>query len=163
MKPKVYIETSIPSFYFETRTNAAAVARREWTEEWWEVEREQYEIVTSIAVIDELRATPSPKREQCLLLMSDIPLLSITEEVIEIAEVYISQKVMPSNPTGDALHLALASWHKCDYLLTWNCKHIANANKAGHVKRINTKLDLHVPQLYTPLQLIGDQNNDTET
>jgi hypothetical protein len=70
---------------------------------------------------------------------------------------------MPNNPTGDALHLALASWHKCDYLLTWNCKHIANANKAGHVKRINTKLDLHVPQLYTPLQLIGDQNNDTET
>jgi hypothetical protein len=95
--------------------------------------------------------------------MSGIALLSITEEVIEIAEVYISQKVMPNNPTGDALHLALASWHKCDYLLTWNCKHIANANKVGHVKRINTKLDLHVPQLYTPLQLIGDQNNDTET
>lgn len=163
MKPKVYIETSIPSFYFETRTNAAAIARQEWTAEWWEMEREQYELVTSIAVIDELRATPSPKREQCLFLMSGITLLSITEEVIEIAEVYINQKVMPNNPSGDALHLALASWHKCDYLLTWNCKHIANANKAGHVKRINTKLDLHIPQLYTPLQLIGDQNNDTKT
>ena len=150
MKPKVYIETSIPSFYFETRTSPEAVARRNWTQEWWDNERQKYELVTSIAVVDELRATPKLKREQCLLLINSIALLPISEEVIEVAEVYISQKVMPNNPTGDALHLALASWHKCDYLLTWNCKHIANANKAVHVKRINSKLDLFIPQLYTP-------------
>ena len=150
MKPKVYIETSIPSFYFETRTSPEAVARRNWTQEWWDNERQKYELVTSIAVVDELRATPKFKREQCLLLINSIALLPISEEVIEVAEVYISQKVMPNNPTGDALHLALASWHKCDYLLTWNCKHIANANKAVHVKRINSKLDLFIPQLYTP-------------
>jgi len=61
---------------------------------------------------------------------------------------------MPNDPLGDALHLALASFHKCDYLLTWNCKHLANANKFQHIKRVNAMLDLYVPMLITPLELI---------
>jgi len=61
---------------------------------------------------------------------------------------------MPDNPVGDALHLALASFHKCDYLLTWNCKHLANANKAPHIKRINAMLNLFTPLLVTPLELM---------
>ena len=61
---------------------------------------------------------------------------------------------MPHDPLGDALHLALASFHKCDYLLTWNCKHLANANKFQHIKRVNAMLDLYVPMLITPLELI---------
>ena len=64
---------------------------------------------------------------------------------------------MPNNPVGDALHLALASFHKCDYLLTWNCKHLANANKFEHIKRINTMMNLYAPLLVTPLELMpGD-------
>jgi hypothetical protein len=63
---------------------------------------------------------------------------------------------MPSKPTsGDATHLALASYHGCDFLLTWNCRHIANPNKAAHILRINTRLGLHVPRLVTPLDLLG--------
>jgi hypothetical protein len=62
---------------------------------------------------------------------------------------------MPANPTGDALHLALAYYHKCDFLVTWNCEHLANANKFGHIRRVNTMLGLFVPSLVTPMELFG--------
>ncbi len=65
-------------------------------------------------------------------------------------------KLMPKDPLGDVLHLALASYQKSDYLLTWNCKNLANANKFMHIKRINTLLGLHVPILTTPLELMGE-------
>jgi len=67
---------------------------------------------------------------------------------------------MPRDPAGDAAHLALASFYKCDYLLTWNCAHLANANKIGHIRRVNALLGLVVPQLVTPLEMIGDENEN---
>ncbi len=65
---------------------------------------------------------------------------------------------MPTDPAGDALHLALASYHKCDFLVTWNCRHLANANKIGHIRRVNTMLGLFVPALVTPLELLGGRD-----
>ena len=70
-------------------------------------------------------------------------------------DTYIQHKAMPKDPAGDALHLALASYHKCDFLLTWNCNHLANANKFTHIQRLNTLLGLFTPGLVTPLELIG--------
>ncbi len=72
----------------------------------------------------------------------------------EIVEVYIARRVMPADPLGDALHLALASFHRCDYLVTWNCRHLANAAKFRHIRVINALIDLHVPVLATPEQLM---------
>ena len=66
---------------------------------------------------------------------------------------------MPRDLSGDALHLALASYHKCDYLLTWICKHLANPNKFQHIRVVNTVLGLYVPVITTPNQLIGDPND----
>ena len=157
MKPKVYIETSIPSFYFETRTSPEAVARRNWTKEWWDNERTHYEVWTSQAVTDELRrGSYNPqKKAECLDLIGSIKRLPIEEDIAFIVDAYIKNKIMPANAGGDALHLAIASWHKCDILLTWNCKHIANAKKAPHIRHVNTLLGLYVPQLITPLELLG--------
>lgn len=62
---------------------------------------------------------------------------------------------MPANALGDALHLAVASFYQCHFLLTWNCKHLANANKFGHIQRINSMLGLYNPLLITPLELLG--------
>jgi predicted nucleic acid-binding protein len=157
MKPKVYIETSIPSFYYETRTGAAAVARREWTYEWWEMRRHFYEVVTSDAVQAELEYTPEPKRQQCMDFLATLPLLAVNAPVTKIVSVYIQNKVMPSDSTGDALHLAIASYYQCDYLLTWNCKHLANGNKFSHIRHINTTLGLYIPTLVTPLELLGEK------
>jgi len=160
MQPKVYIETSIPSFYYEDRSDAAAIVRREWTRRWWDNNRDAYELMSSTAVIDELKDGEYAKKDDCLSLLDDIPLLVIETEVSEITATYIKHKLMPNEPTGDALHLALASHHKCEFLLTWNCKPLANANKFQHIKRINTLLGLFVPNLVTPLELLGELSDD---
>ncbi len=149
MRQTIYIETSIPSFYYEDRSDAAAVARREWTRQWWDNNRDVYDLVSSTAVIDELKDGKYAKKDNCLSLLDDIPLLVIEPEVSKITTTYLKHKLMPNEPTGDALHLALASHYKCDFLLTWNCKHLANANKFRHIRQINTLLGC--PQLsHTP-------------
>lgn len=154
-KPRVYVETSIPSFYHELRTAPAVVARRDWTRQWWDDAPAKYELLTSPAVINELSAGLPERSELRLSLIRDLPLLPIEPAITNIAATYVQQKVMPADPTGDALHLAIASFHKCDFLVTWNCAHIANANKFGHIRQINTLLGLFVPALVTPLELLG--------
>ncbi|MBI2300922.1 MAG: type II toxin-antitoxin system VapC family toxin [Armatimonadetes bacterium] len=151
MRTIVYVETSVPCFYFEERTDPDMVARREWTRAWVAVER--HELVTSPAVLDELEQRNYPGRERCLELVAKLPVLAVEPPVMEIVEAYIARQVMPADPAGDALHLALASFHRCDFLVTWNCRHLANANKFGHIRRVNTLLGLYVPALVTPLEL----------
>ena len=158
MTAKVYIETSIPSFYYEIRTEADMVARKEWTRQWWNDASENYLLVTSVAVLDELSRGNFPAKEDAIELVSSLPLIPVESVVAEIVQIYIQQQVMPNDPVGDALHLALASHHKCDFLLTWNCRHLANANKFGHIRRVNAMLGLYVPMLVTPLELMGGQN-----
>jgi predicted nucleic acid-binding protein len=155
MKKVVYIETTIPSFYQEVRTEPEMIARRNWTREWWNNQREHYQLVTSIAVIEELERGEYPFKEKILNLVADIPLLSINTEIHDIVETYIKRKLMPADILGDALHLAIASFHGCDFLLTWNCKHLANANKFSHIRRLNTLLGLYVPALITPVELLS--------
>jgi len=136
------------------------VARRNWTREWWESYRASYEVVTSVAVLDELREREHPQQAEKIALLSEVPFLSLTREVLEVAEVYVARKVMPSDVGGDALHLAFASVHACDVLLTWNCLHLANANKFEHIRRVNTLLGLHIPLLLTPLELMQQLESD---
>jgi len=93
--------------------------------------------------------------------MEGVEVLPVTDAAVRAVEVYIERYVMPRDPSGDAAHLALASVHKCDYLLTWNCVHLANASKVGHIRMVNTLLGLHVPQLVTPLEMAGDEDYET--
>jgi predicted nucleic acid-binding protein len=155
MKKRVYIETSIPSFYFEIRTEPEMVARRNWTRDWWDNHAHKYELLVSDPVFDELERGVYPNQQEALKLLDDLPLLPVEPEVVEIAKVYIANKTMPRDPTGDALHLALATYYKCDFLLTWNCNHLANANKFDHIERVNAMLGLATPRLLTPLELLG--------
>ncbi len=132
------------------------VARREWTRQWWNEHLANYDAYTSEAVIDELEGGMFHGRDDALRLIEHLPLLDINEPIADIVETYISHHIMPNDPAGDALHLAIASFHKCDFLLAWNCRHLANANKFCHIRRINTLLGLYVPALVTPLELIGE-------
>jgi len=91
-----------------------------------------------------------------LQLVADLPALQIPEGIEEIVEFYVQRSLMPDDPAGDALHLALASFHKCDFLLTWNCRNLANAEKFHHIQVLNNLLGLHVPVLTTPEQLMGE-------
>lgn len=112
MKPKVYIETSIPSFYYEERPEPDMVARKLWTRQWWEQSGSYYSLVTSVAVLDELRQGTYPNKTAVLDLVNTLPLIPVTQEIVEIVQTYIQHHVMPQDPVGDALHLALASYHK---------------------------------------------------
>ena len=156
MKSSVYIETTIPSFYHEVRTEPDMVARRVWTREWWDDHCKDYELFTSDAVIDELERGDFPNKDEALSLVKNLPVLEINQPVIDTVSAYISHQLMPADPTGDALHLAIASSHKIDFILTWNCRHLANANKFAHIRRINGILGLFVPSLITPLELLGE-------
>jgi hypothetical protein len=154
VKRRIYIETTIPSFYFEVRTEPEMVARRHWTRAWWDAAVVRDEMVTSTAVLDELSQGSFAARDDCLELLAALPVLDIDASTIEIVQTYVRRRVMPHDPGGDALHLALASVHRCDFLVTWNCRHLANANKFDHIRRTNTLLGLYVPALVTPLELL---------
>ncbi len=136
------------------------VARRNWTREWWATASSRDEIVTSEAVLEELSAGEQPHRADCLAMVADLPLLAIEPAVAETVEAYIAHMLMPRDPGGDALHLALASHYRCDFLATWNCRHLANANKFDHLRRINGILGLFVPALVTPLELLGEEDGE---
>ena len=107
------------------RTTPSIVARRDWTRQWWSDAPIRYELVTSLAVIGELRSGPPGKHSEWLSLIKDLLILPIEPAVEEIVDTYQAHKLMPKDPAGDALHLALASYHKCDFLVTWNCQHLA--------------------------------------
>lgn len=156
-KPRVYIETTIPSFYHEIRPEPDMVARRNWTRTWWDQERDRFDLVTSDAVIEELENGTFPKQRDALDLLVGVPLLEIDQAIADIVATYAAHHVMPAAPTGDAMHLALASYHRCDFLLTWNCRHLANANKFAHIRHINAKLGLFIPTLVTPLEFLGEE------
>jgi hypothetical protein len=158
MAARAYVETSIPSFYLEARTEPEMVARRTWTRSWWTQATAGVDLVTSVAVIDELQRGDFPTRSSCVDLVSSLPVVAVDAAVLEIVQAYIQHHVMPADPLGDALHLALASYHRCDFLVTWNCKHLANANKFGHIRRVNAILGLYNPSLVTPLELLGATN-----
>ena len=103
---KVYIETTIPCFYYEVRREPEMIARKNWTREWWDSHSNNFELVTSEAVLDELNSGDYPNKMKILSLIDNLSLLSVEEAIFDIVETYINHRVMPQDPAGDALHLA---------------------------------------------------------
>jgi hypothetical protein len=150
-RPRIYIETTIPSAYFDERTAPEMVARREITRRWWGAAA-GYELVTSPAVLEELGAGPPGAREAWLALIDDVRVLDNAPSIRDIVSAYSAFKVMP---LGDSRHLAFASFYACDYLLTWNFRHLANPNKSVHIRWVNHRLGLFVPRIVAPPALLG--------
>ena len=151
----VYIETTIPSFYYTLRTDVESLARQSWTRKWWEQYADQCILVSSTAVIEELRKGSTDKTQDRIDLVESLEILTVTNEIDQIAETYVNQLIMPQGLFGDAHHVALASFYDVDVLLTWNCKHIANLNKTHRIRQINSELGLPTPELVTPLNYSG--------
>jgi hypothetical protein len=151
MRPLIYIETTIPSYYCDDRRELAADIAR--TREWGDHERDAYECFVSAVGLEELSAGAYPTKEECLRLIEGIPLLVVKREALDVAEVYRKRGLMPLDPSVDALHVAVASCYRVDYLLTWNCRHLANANKARRLEELNQRMGLSTPRLITPNQL----------
>ena len=151
----IYIETTVPSFYHTLRTDAESRVRQQWTRQWWDEYADIFTLVSSVAVIEELSGGTGEKIQDRLDLLKDVELLAITDDIEQIARTYIEKLVMPRAPSGDALHLAIASFYNVDSLLTWNCRHLANANKIHLIRQINQDLGLPMPELTTPLNYLG--------
>ncbi len=157
----VYIETTIASFYYTARTDAESLARSNWTRKWWGIYSREFVMHSSPAVIAELeRGTLEEERVKRLALLDGVKMLTITSDVRRVARIYVDRLLMPRDAGGDALHLALASYYGIDVLLTWNCKHLANPNKFGHIDSVNSELGLPVPLLTTPLNYLSEENAD---
>jgi hypothetical protein len=159
LKPSVYIETTIPMFYYETRTEPDMVAHRTWTRKWWDNYRENYELFTSRAVIDELERGHFPIKDSAIELIKGLPMLEINQPaIIDTVSAYIAHKLMPTDSEDAALHLAIASNYKIDFILTWNCRHLANAKKFADIRTVNGILGLFVPSLVIPLEFIEEDD-----
>ena len=156
---KVYIETTIPSFYFETRTDARTIAWRESTRLWWDVHRLGYEIVSSNIVLRELRNAPQPKAQEMEAMLKDVNMLGDIPGLIDTAGYYIEHQLLPKDSLVDALHLAITSLHNIEYLLTWNIRHLANANKTRHLQVLNGRLGLASPIITTPDMLVPETSD----
>ena len=151
----VYIETTIPSFYYTLRRDIESRAMQSWTRKWWTQYAAQFTLVSSIVVINELSDGTSKKTQDRINLVKDLEMLSVTTEIDQIAQTYIDRLIMPQDMFGDAHHVALASFYNVDALLTWNYKHIANLNKIYRIRQINQELGLQTPELATPLNYLG--------
>ena len=150
------MDATIPSFYYEQRPETILQAWRKITVEFWHYARDRYELYVSDEAIRELQDTgyPEDKRRNCLALVAELPRLAVAPEVTELAAYYVSEGAMPSTDLGDAFHLALATWYRIHYLVTWNCKHLANANKFDHIDLLNSRRRLVSPLIVTPEQLL---------
>ena len=146
MKPTVYLDTTIPSYFFDERENLKL--HIDATKKWWNEERENFDILIS--------------EETIAKIQSEIQILPYEPQIIEIAQIYLENYLMLRVLKGDALHLAYASFYKIDFLLTWNCNHLANANKRKHIRVINTRLNLAIPDIITPLELFSETTDDDE-
>jgi predicted nucleic acid-binding protein len=154
MKQSVYLDTTIFSYLFDERETLKNFI--DVTKEWWETQREYYNLYLSIETLAELRGGNYPQKEKAVRLAETVEVLPRVEDIVDIAEIYIKNYLMPNDLKGDAIHLAYASVYKIDFLLTWNCKHLANANKKIHIRKINTKLGIFVPEIITPLELFKE-------
>ena len=154
----VYIETSIIG-YMTARSSDAVIflARQQLTREWWAAQRTNYELFTSQLVIDEASAGDPTAARDRLALLDDLPLLDIQHsEVQSLADRLIANHLLPEKAAADARHVAVAAVFGVDYLLTWNCKHIANAETLPRIYRLLRDSGFEPPLVVTPEELSGN-------
>ena len=129
----VYIETTIFSFYYDERVGSAY--RHQVTRDWWRTQKRHYDVYTSFFAVREARSPVYPNWRKVSALARRVDVLEVVPDVEGIVAAYIENQVMPTDDAGDAAHLAVASYHGVDYLLTWNCRPLANANKFDHIRQ----------------------------
>lgn len=155
MKKSVYLDSTIPSYYFDNRKSIKLHC--DITRLWWKEESSNYDIFISSETIIELANGDYPNKSKIIEFVKEIVQLKPDPEIKSIVDNYIENTLMPKDELGDALHLAYSSYYKIDFLLTWNCNHLANANKKHHIQTINSRLNLYVPEIITPLELFTER------
>jgi hypothetical protein len=156
MKPKVYMETSIVSYLTAYPSRDLIIAaHQQISRDWWQSVPGRFEIYISQFVLDEISKGDPDVAGRRLNIVKAIPLLEITEEVWSLAAGLVASRIIPKKAGTDAAHIALAAIQGMDFLVTWNCRHIANAVIARAVEKVCSGQGFQCPVICTPEELMG--------
>lgn len=156
MPPSVYIETSVISYHTSRLSrDIVTAARQTITQEWWDESSGQYEIFISALVVEEAKAGDSAAARKRLEVIEGLPFLEINESAEQIAQRLIDEELVPKTSAEDALHIALATVHGMDFLLTWNFRHINNAEMKARIRVAIEAAGYECPVICSPEELGG--------
>ena len=154
MNPVVYVETTIPSYLAAEPSRDVVIAgRQRVTHEWWQSAFDRFQLFTSQAVIAEIQMGDPKAAAKRLQIMSRLPVLALTDEIGRLASMYQVELGLPGR-LADTQHVAFAVHHEMDYLVTWNCAHIANGAIIRRLMKTNERLGLFTPLIVTPDELV---------
>lgn len=159
--PSLYLETSIVS-YLTARpsSNIITAAHQLITHEWWARRRLDFELATSAVVVQEAARGDEVAAAKRLRALAEIPVLALEPEAAELAARIVEKQALTPRAYADALHIAIASHHQMNFLLTWNCTHIANAELLPRISELIQGLGFIMPTVCTPEELMGGQHDD---
>lgn len=154
MPPRVYLETSVVSYLVgRLSRDVIVLGNQELTREWWASSRAEYDLFVSEVVLAEAAAGDADLARQRLQVAQDVPLLRVTEEAERLAPLLLRAAGLAANAATDALHMAVATVHGMDYLLSWNCTHIANATIRRAIEKQCRLSGYEPPVICTPQEL----------
>ena len=154
MKPKAYVETTVISYLAASPSRDIVVAaHQQLTREWWQT-RDRFELFVSQAVVDEVSRGDADVAARRVALLAQIPVLVLGDEVNEFARQLLRSRAVPAKANLDAVHIAVAAVNHLNYLVTWNCTHIANAAIRGKIEETCRGADLLAPIICTPEELM---------
>jgi predicted nucleic acid-binding protein len=155
MKPSLYLETTIPSYLTAWPSRDLIVAgHQQLTKEWWRRRRKDFEVCISQFVLDEAEGGDAEAAQERLQVLAGLPVLEVTDRVTEIASALLEAEIIPQKAATDAAHIAVSAVHNIDYLMTWNCAHIANAAILNAVRGICMEHGAQCPIICTPEELM---------
>ena len=155
MKPKVYLETTIPSLLTAWPSRDLVIAAdQQVTKEWWRTRRRDFELFISQVVLDEVGEGDKTAAAARLAAIGDLPVLEVNAEVEHVARTLLESRLIPPKAANDALHLAVAAVHRMHFLLTWNCRHLANAAIGGQLSAACRGAGFEIPVICTPKELM---------
>ncbi|MEI6209481.1 MAG: type II toxin-antitoxin system VapC family toxin [Desulfuromonadales bacterium] len=154
---RVYLETTVISYLAARRSKVIALAwHQKITHDWWAVRRHDFELFVSELVVMEASRGDVEAAARRIDVLGGLSLLEINNKVYSLAEAFIAEGVVPTTFGDDAFHIAISAVHGVDYLLTWNCKHIANAEMRVKIESVARKNGFICPVICTPEELMGD-------
>ena len=156
-KQKLYLETTIPSYLTSTPSRDLIVAaHQQITRGWWVKRRKNLDIYISQVVLDEATAGDAHAARKRLKVLNGFPILEMTSIALELANELIVTRTLPEKAARDAFHIAIATVHGMDFLMTWNCVHIANAIIIQNVAKKAMYYGYSLPIICTPEELLGE-------
>ena len=161
MKPKAYIETTVVSYLTASASRDVVIAgHQQITRQWWQTAADRFELVASQLVIDEASAGDADAAHDRLATLASVTLLDATDEALELAQQLISAGAIPQKAAEDAAHIAVAVTNGADFLVTWNCRHIANAIMRSRIETVCRNAGYEPTVICTPDELMESDDED---